>query len=466
MKTLIINSPLFRDKNYLYDEDSLPPIGLGLIATSLKYAGHDVELVDAVALNIPLDELIRIINYKQPSFVGINVFTTNLELVKDLIESISCKTHFIIGGLSTQNLHKQIFNWKTENQIDVVNGDGEYIICDIVSNKINQSPSAENTNRRFYKVDKDSPYFVHDISKVNLDRTFFVNEPVKHLFGFTEANIITSRGCIYNCAFCAAASSLNRDFAIREKDSASIVSEIQHLINIYPNLQSIRVLDDLFLKNGTIVDKAIEVFNNFNIQWRSMAHVQTFKGVSDEKVVSLKESGCSELFIGIESGSPKILRQIHKTTDIEVIKENLSKLLRNGINVKGYFIYGFPNETIEDMEMTYSLAKYLNGIAIQHGSIFRTSVFQFRPYHGTELYHSLEKEFGSETFSHVAAIEPNKELSDMVGRLQFNFHSGNYSSVPIETVQDFIYKTTNLTSARIFALNGKNTNGYKRNKAV
>ncbi|TAH42332.1 MAG: B12-binding domain-containing radical SAM protein [Bacteroidetes bacterium] len=466
MKTLIINSPLFRDKNYLYDEDSLPPIGLGLISTSLKNAGHDVELIDAVALNIPLDELIRIVNYKQPSFVGINVFTTNLELVKDFIETISFKTHFIVGGLSTQNLLEQIFNWKTDNPIDVVNGDGEYIICDIVSNKINQSPNAENTNRRFYKVDKNSPYFVHDISKVNLDRTFFVNEPVKHLFGFTEANIITSRGCIYNCAFCAAASSLNRDFAIREKDSASIVSEIQHLINIYPNLQSIRVLDDLFLKNGTIVDKAIDVFKNFNIQWRSMAHVQTFKGVSDEKVLSLKESGCSELFIGIESGSPKILRQIHKTTDIEVIKENLSKLLRNGINVKGYFIYGFPNETIEDMEMTYSLAKYLNGIAIQNGSVFRTSVFQFRPYHGTELYHFLENEFGNETFSHVAAIEPNKELSDMVGRLQFNFHSGNYSSVPIEIVQDFIYKTTNLTSARIFALNGNDTNGYKRNKAV
>ncbi len=466
MKILIINSPLFRDKNYLYDEDSLPPIGLGIIATTLRDAGFDVELIDAVALNIPLNELIKNVNDKSPSFIGINVFTTNLELVKDFIESISYQTHFIIGGLSTQNLKEQIFEWKTNNPIDIVHGDGELIIRDIVSDKLTQPPAKENLNKRFFKVDKQSPYFVKDISVVRLDRSFFVNEPVKHLFGFTEANIITSRGCIYNCAFCAAASSLNREFEIREKDSESIISEIQHLIRIYPNLESIRILDDLFLKNGAIVDKAIGVFNNFNIQWRSMAHVQTFKGVSDEKVIALKKSGCSELFIGIESGSPKILRQIHKTTDIEVIKENLSKLLRNGINVKGYLIYGFPNETSEDMEMTYSLAKYLNGIAIQYGTIFRTSVFQFRPYHGTELYHFLEKEFGNETFSHVAAIEPNKELSEMVGRLQFNFHSGNYSSVPIETVQNFIYKTTNLTSARIFAINGKNTNGYKRNKAV
>src|SRR6185436_13931868 len=321
MKIIIINSPLFRDKNSRYDEDSLPPIGLGLIATSLKENGFNVELLDAVALKIPLNELIEKVNNEKPEFICSNVFTTNLELVKEFVESINYKTHFVIGGLSTGSLWEEIFKWKNENQIDIVHGDGELIIADIVLGPLKQSASNEDGNRRFFKIDNQSIYFVKDISEEKLNRTFFVNEPIINLFGQIEANIVTSRGCIYNCAFCAAASSLNKDFGTREKNTSSIIYEIQHLLNSYPHLQSIRVLDDLFLKNAAIVNKAIEVFSNFKLQWRSMAHVQTFKGVDESTIKSLKKSGCNELFIGIESGSPKILKQIHKTQNVEVIKQ-------------------------------------------------------------------------------------------------------------------------------------------------
>ena len=466
MHIIILNSPLFREISNLYDEDSLPPIGLGLIATSLQKKGLGVELIDAVALNIPLADLIKQVSETKPSFICTNVFTTNLELVREFVESIVFKTHFIIGGLSTQSLYNEILSWKSDNPISIVHGDGELITADIIQNMVREQPKLENGNRQYYEVSTNSVYFVKDISTNNLNRAFFVNEPVVHPFGFIEANIITSRGCIYNCSFCAAARSLNKQFDIREKSVSSVVEEILHLTQIYPGLQSIRVLDDLFLKNGQSIGKAIEIFNQFNLQWRSMAHVQSFRGVDDQMVKLLRESGCNELFIGIESGSPKILKEIHKTTNLEVIKESISKLLRNGINVKGYFIYGFPGETLEDFEMTFSLAKYLKAISKKFRSQFRTSVFQYRPYHGTEIYHSLGDQFGSTAFSKVKAIEPNKELSDLVGRLQFNFHSGNYSSESIETVREFVYKTTNLNSVRIFAADARHKRPTKTNPKV
>lgn len=453
MKILIINSPLFRETNPLYDEDSLPPIGLGLIATALRNNGHEVELIDAVAGRIGLKELIASVIVKSPDFIGINVFTTNLELVKEFVESITIKTHLIVGGLSTYSLYQRIFEWNTDNPVDIVHGDGELITLDIINSALKESPVAEMINKRFFRVPSSSVYFVKDISSLSVDRSFLINEPVRHPLGLSEANIITSRGCIYNCAFCAAASSLNRDFNIREMTASQIISEIEHLIEVYPGIQSIRVLDDLFLKKKTTVSTAIEVFKNLNLRWRSMAHVQTFRDVDEETVRQLKESGCNELFIGIESGSPKILRSIHKTHDVELIKENLTRLLRNGIDVKGYFIYGFPGETKEDMELTYALALHLKEAALKYGSYFRASVFQFRPYHGTELYHEIESKFGDSSFDQVSAVQPNNELSDMVGRLQFNFHSGNYSNEDIETVQMFIYRTTNIAPARIFALN-------------
>ena len=96
MKVLLINSPLFRHKNPLYDEDSLPPIGLGYIGTQLRNQGIATELVDAVDQRIPLNTLIDQITEIKPDFVGINIFTTNYDLVKDLIENFRFPVHVVL----------------------------------------------------------------------------------------------------------------------------------------------------------------------------------------------------------------------------------------------------------------------------------------------------------------------------------------------------------------------------------
>ena len=448
MKIIIVNSPLFRERNLLYDEDSLPPLGLGYIGTTLKRNGFDVTLIDAVFQRIPLGELIEMLEDEKPSFVAVNVFTTNKDLVKELLESISFQTHIIIGGLSTKHLYQEIIYWKTSNQIDIVTGDGELITLDIVTNQVNEAAFLQLENRRVFQVNDKSSYLLKDISNVPLDRSFFLNEPVRHMLGFTEANIVTSRGCIYNCAFCAAARSLNRETEPRERSEVSVINELHEIHQKFPNVNSIRVLDDLFLKHKKNIERAIRIFSPFNFQWRSMAHVMTFNLADDQLMHSLKQSGCHELFIGIESGSSDILSSIEKTSNVQTIIKNLTKVFASGINIKGYFIYGFPKETKKDMEMTFDLARKLKDLSLQYGVNFRTSVFQYRPYHGTQIYHDLEAQGIN---LQVHPTEPNNELSDLVGRLQFNFHSGNYSAVENDVLNDYIYRTTNLNGGKIFA---------------
>jgi len=85
-------------------------------------------------------------------------------------------------------------------------------------------------------------------SGLKLNRKLFLNEPIRHPFGFNEAHIVASRGCIYNCTFCAAARSLNIDTPIRERSEESLVEELIEINKNYPGVDSIRVLDDLFLK--------------------------------------------------------------------------------------------------------------------------------------------------------------------------------------------------------------------------
>jgi len=438
MDIVLINSPLFRKNKLPSNEVFLPPLGLGYIASNLGLNNIETEIIDSVSQNISLHKLENILLERRPKFIGINIFTTNYEIVKELIESLDFETHIIIGGLSTKSLFQKILQWDTKNQIDIVIGDGELITVGIIKNNIKEETYYESHNRRVFLIDDKSVYFVKDISNMPLNRDFFLNEPFPNHLGVKEANLVTSRGCIYNCSFCAAARSLNKGYPVRERSTNSIIEELQEIKIKYPETESVRILDDLFLKSKDSIIRAIDIFSGFDFQWRSMAHVKTFNQVGLDLLEGMKESGCQELFIGIESGSPNILRSINKTYDIELILENFKKIFQAKIGVKGYFICGFPDELVNDLKLTYKLACELKKLSLKYGSNFRTSVFQFRPYHGTILYNALKEKYPD---LEIDNISPNNKLSDLIGRRQFNFRSNNYSKVSLKTIHDYICMT-------------------------
>lgn len=441
MKILVLNSPLFRENQKQIDEDYLPPIGLGYILSGLKEINADVEFFDAVYHNTSLYNLKAMIASANIDYIATNIFSTNYLLVKELIESYTGNSKFIIGGLATRSLNNQIFDWKTKNHIDIVIGDGEIITPDIVSNQIKERPQIQTLNRRVFLVNKNSVYYNSNISNTKLDRSFFANEPILNHFNQKEVSIITSRGCIYDCAFCGAARSQNKDENIRYRSLDSIMGELKQIQKEFPDVMSIRILDDLFLKSTRNIEQAIQIFHNTKFYWRSMAHVRTFLNSDQSLIEDLKKFGCQELFIGIESGSSKILERINKKFTVENIYDSLEKIFKAKIDVKGYFIFGFPNESGNDMELTYKLANDLKKIAELHRSNFRTSVFQFRPYHGTKLYNDLLRSHSEEELINT---EPNKELTEMIGRMQFNFQGKNFSEVESEVIHDYICRTNAL----------------------
>ncbi|PKM78434.1 MAG: hypothetical protein CVU90_02745 [Firmicutes bacterium HGW-Firmicutes-15] len=108
-------------------------------------------------------------------------------------------------------------------------------------------------------------------------------------------------------------------------------------------------------------------------------------------------------------------------------------------------MYGFPNETLEDFDMTYSLAEELKSISDHTQGNFRCSVFQFRPYHGTQLYAEI-----IQNGRIIDSIKANEIINQLPGRSQFNFQSGNYSQVDYETLNRYILKTQNLSGEILY----------------
>lgn len=438
-KFVLLNSPIYED-SIKENEQYLSPLGLGYIATYLEKDNIDVVLIDCVKEKKSKFDIVSFINGSDADYLGINIFTQNYDIVKYIIENISIKCKLFIGGQVVKSIYHEILKWNIKNELNIIIGEGEYIVPKIVLGKCEQKPELIRENKNVYRVNNDSTYFPNDISNIFLNRKYLRNELITNHYGKKEVAIITSRGCAFDCAFCGGASSLNKDVKIRMRTEKSVIEELKYIVNLYPNVQSIRILDDLFLRNAKSIDMANNIFSQFpKLGWRGMVHVLSLINAID-KIKELQVGNCKELFIGIESGSELIRKKINKLGQPDDIVKVSQEILRCGIDLKGYFIYGFPQETKEDFQKTYELALKLKTISQDMKGTFRVSVFQFRPYHGTQLYNEILENRGI-----IHGCEFNKSISQFNGRSQFNFDSGNYSAESDEVLKEYIIETQKLT---------------------
>lgn len=214
-KFLLLNSPIFWDSTK-EDEQYLSPLGLGYIATYLDKAGVEVEVIDCVKERMSAEKIVDLITTRNPDFWGMNVFTQNCAIVKYIFEKVKSTGDAFIGGQAVKNIYKDILTWDVDGRMNIIIGEGEFILPAVALGVCTEEAMVTRNNKRVYKVDKDSEYYPDDISNICLDRKFLNDEIITNHYGEKEAAIITSRGCMYNCAFCGGAKSLNQDITIRK----------------------------------------------------------------------------------------------------------------------------------------------------------------------------------------------------------------------------------------------------------
>ena len=169
-----------------------------------------------------VEDIVKYIEEKQPDYVGINIFTQNYKLVKDICEQTKVKCEWFIGGPVVGSIYEEIVKWNLKNRMNIIIGDGEYIIPTIILDNKKVEPIKKNENIKVFRVDAESEFFPRDISDIVLNRKFFHDEIIKNHYGEREIAMVTSRGCIYNCAFCGGARSVNGGIPVRIRSEQSM----------------------------------------------------------------------------------------------------------------------------------------------------------------------------------------------------------------------------------------------------
>ena len=353
-------------------------------------------------------------------FFGFSFYQENLENAIKLIRFV--KQHFpnskiIIGGAFPTLAHSELI--KEFHEIDfVVRGDGEKAIL-----KIFDGTYSNSDNGISYRG--DNIFFSNKVNR--LDNLDFSAPPAyrnniisKYKLRSTESDIDTntipliwSRGCNYNCSFCAIPINKN---SWRCRSNNSIISEIEQYYD--PTLENhIFFFDANPLQNAKKFRELIlEIREKFDVTFSCAGRVDTI--LRNKTFISeLSNLGCISLELGVESFNNEILRYYSKHITKEMISKAFKILKENGIKVELDFILYNPRVTKKDI--LADIAELENYGFKEDLSI--DALYSYtKLYLGTKLRFDYDKAVGKIDYKYIPQIEEvisDNELKNILPEL-------------------------------------------------
>ncbi|MEZ2336289.1 PhpK family radical SAM P-methyltransferase [Mucilaginibacter sp. RCC_168] len=164
---------------------------------------------------------------------------------------------------------------------------------------------------------------------------------------FEHVAVRTAISCPYKCSFCGFPQHAG---AYQTTEIEPIIQELD-LLAAMPSVKSVHFVDDTFNipkeRFKELLRKMID--RKYKFKWHSYYRCQFS---DDETLELMKESGCEGVFLGIESGSNVILKNMDKAATSEQYRSGIGYLKKYGITTFGCFIIGFPGETRETINET------------------------------------------------------------------------------------------------------------------
>jgi len=213
-------------------------------------------------------------------------------------------------------------------------------------------------------------------------------------------NYVSSQGCAYKCRFCY-------EQMYQRKWSSQLAEpllrDVERLVDEF-DLSGIKFYDaDWFinLKRAESICHGLAGMDR-SIRWAASINPNDVLKARDHRpglLPAVASSGCSRLLMGVESGNDRVLRDIvaKEITRAEILSV-AEEIASFGILGSYTFIVGFPGETDEEVEDTYSLLDELRTLSPEP----ETRVHLFAPYPGTPLFDGAV----------AAGFEPPSTLAD------------------------------------------------------
>ena len=398
-RTLLVNPPLingvaFTRQGRCQEREEVlgttkPPYTLALIAAMLRDAGYDVRIVDATAAQLSTAAIIESLERDGFAPTLIVFPSTTPTFDADIAEMAAIKRRFgapmfcfgphastvpaesmqrapDVDGVFVGEPEEGVMQLAALDSLDRI---GEIASLTWRRGSVVVPHRAHGSFSGFMQA----PYPAWDL----LDLTRYALPLVDKPYVIVE----TSRGCPYTCDFCVAP--IHQGHKFRERSAKSLVDEIERT---YRELGI-----EFFYLWGDTVTLNVKSFSAFcdeliarqlPIQWFGNARADN---LTDPAFVHrLRRAGCWMLALGIESESDEVRKDMVKRLERQKIQTAFANMRQAGIKSFAFFIFGYPGETLQSMELT-------TNYAIELDPDF-ANFYPAVPYPGTALFDKCVRE--------------------------------------------------------------------------
>lgn len=324
------------------------PLGIMYISAALKKAGHKTIIVCPKTEN--LTEKLKDF---QPDILAYSITTGAhqyyLSLNKELKKQF--KVYSVFGGPHT-TFYPEIIN---EGGVDAIcRGEGEEAFVEFV-NKLEKKESVDKVKNFWIKKgNKIIKNPVRDLVE-NLDKLPFLDREIVYkkyefFLNLKIKRFMASRGCPFDCTYCFNrhynALYKNKGRIVRYRSVKNVIDEIKEVRSKYP-LKVVKFVDDTFNLDKIWLKEFCEKYKK-EVGLPFVCNIRA-DITTEEDARKLKEANCIMVYMGIESASERIRKEVlgRNVTNEQIL--NVCKLLKKyKIKIVTQNMLGIPSEKLKD----------------------------------------------------------------------------------------------------------------------
>lgn len=347
--------------------ESAIPIGIAYINAVLRTMDVDVITCNMIFLDeSPKEYLYRTIIEDQVDVVCCGGTTFSYQSIKFVFDYVKMLNNHIItiGGGPGYTAQPELFSRMTNADYAVL-GEGEETICELITS-LKNGQDVSSVKGIIYK--QGDRYVITPERPLirNLDEIPFPNyegmgveeyftilndyEDSTHFdYGGVESTrvlpILFGRSCPYQCKFCF--HTIGNKYRCRSLDN--FFQELDYLVKTY-QITGIIIVDEFFGINQNAIVEFCNRIKKYDLRWFAEIRIDI---LNDDILKMLKEAGCINLLIGIESICDTVLTDMQKHITSTQLENALKCIYRNAVRISGNFIFITPEETQETFYRTF-----------------------------------------------------------------------------------------------------------------
>ncbi len=351
--------PGFVDRNRIIA--SLPSLGLLTLAGMTPRNHFDMEYHEIADLR-KLPELPTDFD-----LVAISTFTSQFYEACDVADYYRSRgVSVVMGGITVSSLVEQAGKFCTS----VVVGEGEPLWPEVLDDL------ERGQLKPVYRHPSSGQFDLRDAPMPRFD----LLDPSK----YNRLTVQTSRGCPHKCEFCASSILLTSRYKLKPVEK--VIAEIREIKKMWPR-PFIEFADDNSFVHREHYKHLLRELAQERVRWFTEADVRVAE--DDELLGLIRDSGCQQILIGLESPRRASLDGVElknnwKVRQQDYYREAIAKIQSYGITVNGCFILGLDADTPEVFDDVLAF--------VRESGLYEVQVTFMTAFPGTPLYHRLKAE--------------------------------------------------------------------------